>query len=135
MIDSIGAEHIEGTLVVEGGADGAVAVQGDVVIGVGIHQQAQGGLWGAIDEEIDKDIRGDVDVIWYVGTARWLTRSCILGDRAPFDKLLIGDGIGRGSIIDKDGILLRRHVAVDGYLTWTAFDGDVARSKDGAVES
>ena len=56
MVDGIGAEHVEGALVVVGGADVAVAVEGDVVVGVGVHQQAEGGVGRGGDEEVEVDV-------------------------------------------------------------------------------
>ena len=39
-----------------GGTDGSLAVQRDIVLGVCIHQEVQGGVWCGVDEKVDVDI-------------------------------------------------------------------------------
>ena len=52
MGEGVGAEEIERSLIIIGGAQHAVALHGDVVVGVAVHQQADGGVGGAVDVEI-----------------------------------------------------------------------------------
>ena len=52
MGEGVGAEEIERPLIIIGGAQHAVALHGDVVVGVAVHQQADGGVGGAVDVEI-----------------------------------------------------------------------------------
>ena len=147
VVDGIGAEHVEGSFIIKGGADGAVAVEVDIVVGIGIHQEAQGSGGRAVDEEVDVDVGGDVRLLLSVGELRVLGRAkrqsraesgelrvCQCGAGSPQDELLAGDGIGRGGVVDEEGVFLRGDVDVDGDLARTALDADIAGSKDGAVE-
>ena len=135
MIDGIGAEHVEGALVVEGGTDGTIAVERDVVVGVGVHQQTETGIGRGVDEEVDIDIgihrtgggTGMISLTSLAGNARI---TCLL----PLDKLLAGDGIRRGGIIDEDGVLEGCDIAVDDHIVAKTVDGDIASGIDGAVE-
>ena len=55
-IDGISAEHIEVALVVVGGSDGTFAIQRNILLRIGIHQEVQRGVGCGIDEEVDVDI-------------------------------------------------------------------------------
>ena len=50
--EGLGAEEMERALRLLSGAHHAVALHGDVVVGVAVHQQADGGVGGAVDVEI-----------------------------------------------------------------------------------
>ena len=68
VVDGVGAEHVEGTFIMIGGADGAVAVEGDIVVGAGIHQQLEGGVGCGVDQEVEVDVGF---VLWSVECGVW----------------------------------------------------------------
>ena len=57
MGEGVGAEEIERPLIIIGGAQHAVALHGDIVVGATVHQEADGGLGGAVDVEVDEHVR------------------------------------------------------------------------------
>ena len=40
----------------EGGSDSALTIQGDIVLGIGIHQEFDSSRWCGVDQEVDIDI-------------------------------------------------------------------------------
>ena len=63
VIDGIGTKHIERSFIIKSSTDCAIAIQGNIVVGIGIHQQAQGRRWCTVNEEVDIDIRRNVDFL------------------------------------------------------------------------
>ena len=53
VVNGIGAEHVECSLVVVCGLDHSVAVERDIVAGVLVHEQTYGGVGRAVDVEVD----------------------------------------------------------------------------------
>ena len=131
MVYGIGSEHVECPFVMERGTDGAVAIEGDVIVGCGIHQQTHGSLWRGVNQEVNIDIgiRGACRSRRRGGTGYRGGSGCI-----PFDKLLLGDGIRAGGVVYKDGTRLRGDVTVDGHIVVTSMDIDTARGVYSAVE-
>ena len=56
VVNGIGALHLERAFVVIGGLQRTRAVEGDVVAGLGVHQDAHGSVGLCIDQEIHVDI-------------------------------------------------------------------------------
>ena len=109
--------------------DGPIAVQGDVVLGIGVHQESQSGSWRRVDQEIDVDVSiGDARVDAF----HWLRRVIIV--RTPLYELLSRDGIRVSCIIDKDRIGFRGDIAVDGDYPRAPLNGNIACGIDSAVE-
>ena len=98
MIDGIGAEHIEGSLVMVGGSDGALTVQRNIVLRVGIHQEVQSGVGRGVDEEVDIDIGVGGSAGTFIRITNLASLTSIF---LPLDKLLTGESIGCRSIINE----------------------------------
>ena len=56
VVNGIGTLHLERAFVVIGGLQRTRAVEGDVVAGLGVHQDAHGSVGLCIDQEIHVDI-------------------------------------------------------------------------------
>ena len=129
---AIGAEHAETALVVEVSLNVACAVQRDVVAGTCVHQQANGGLWCAVDFHVQVQVAAEVVVIVII-------RLPLYGDLGfriiiPFYVFLTGNDVGRGDIIDKGAAFEWRHVNVDGHAVVASVNAYMAVGIDGAVE-
>ena len=115
-----------------GGANGSASVQRDIILGVGVHQQANGSFWRGVNKEVDVDV-GSVQIsrrtVLFPFSSFHIVRNIL-----PLDELLARNGIGIGCIIDEYGILLGCGIAIDNHLIVASLDGDVARGIDRAVE-
>ena len=126
ILYGIGAEHLERPLVVERRTDAATAMERDVVVGLGVHQDAERTLWRGVDIEVDIDVRGRSKVL--IGVLA-MTRT-YAGMIHPGDKLLLADGVGVGGIVGKDRLGLGGYGTVDYDLAGTSVEVGSTRGID-----
>ena len=125
-LNGIGTKHMERPLVVERRTDAATAMERDVVVGLGVHQDAERTLGRGVDIEVDIDIRGRSKVLLGVLA---MTRT-YAGMIHPGDKLLLADGVGVGGIVGKDRLGLGGYGTVDYDLAGTSVEVGCTRGID-----
>ena len=131
VVDGVGAEHLEGSSVVEQGVEVAAADEGDIVVGAFVHEELEGHVGGDVEVEVDIDVGGHL----YLGV---LHDECAVGGGGlrcvPHHEALILYGSGLGGIVVEGAAFLWGDVDVDGHLAAASVDVDIAGGEDGAAD-